>query len=275
VRTLRTILGGILLVALLLVAAWLVLPAEFTDPVTRYLREPEMSGPRIEQYSNGKSMRVLFIGNSYTFYNDMPGMIRELAAAAKEERPFVSVLEAPGGFSLAQQWESGRAAKLVDEGNWDYVVLQEQSQRPSLTQQQREREMYPAARLLCARIRKVDAEPVFFLTWAHRAGDRENRPNDTYEAMQKRLEEGYEEIAEELDAEVVSVGVAWQKALAKRPGLPLWADDGSHPSRMGSYLAACMFYAAFYERSPVGNSYTAGLSVADARFFQELAATSE
>jgi len=91
--------------------------------------------------------------------------------------------------------------------------------------------------------------------------------------MNSTLREGYLELGQELGVEVLPVGVAWQLALAEKPGLDLWASDGLHPSPRGSYLAACLFYEAFYQRSPVGNGYTGPLGLANAAYFQRVAAT--
>jgi hypothetical protein len=76
-----------------------------------------------------------------------------------------------------------------------------------------------------------------------------------------------------LDAAVVPVGEAWRIAHQRSPGLDLWAPDGRHPSQAGTYLAACTFYGVLYEKSPVGNPYTAGLSREEVQVLQQAAAT--
>lgn len=90
--------------------------------------------------------------------------------------------------------------------------------------------------------------------------------------MQLRLYQGYAAVGSEIGADVVPVGVAWQVAHQQQPDLGLWSWDGTHPSTAGSYLDACMFYAALTGRSPVGNPYTAGLDPSQARFLQQTAA---
>jgi hypothetical protein len=111
------------------------------------------------------------------------------------------------------------------------------------------------------------------MTWGYRDGDPQNRPGDTYAAMQARLEQGYREVARELDAAVVPLGEAWRIAHQRAPALDLWASDGRHPSRAGTYLAACTFYGSLYEKSPVGNPYTAGLSREEVQLLHQAAAT--
>src|SRR5204862_5417386 len=76
-----------------------------------------------------KPVRVLFIGNSFTFVNDLPNMIAELGKAGKQP-PLEHGQETPGGCSFEKHWKDGKAATKIAAGPWDYVVLQEHSQRP-------------------------------------------------------------------------------------------------------------------------------------------------
>lgn len=217
------------------------------------------------------AMRVLFVGNSHTYANGMPDMIASLARAADEERPFAASMEVLGGARLEHHLKAGRVSARLATGRWDYVVLQEQQQWPSFAAKQREREFYAPARTLDVMIRAVGAKTVFFVTWARREGDRDNRSDDTYEAMQARTREGYLEIARELGARIAPVGMAWQSAHVLRPELPLWEPDGSHATPLGSYLAACVLYGTLYGHSPEDNPFTAGLSANDAAFLQRAA----
>jgi Domain of unknown function (DUF4886) len=227
-----------------------------------------------EVRSSKKGVRVLFVGNSCTHFHDMPRMVRELSEAAGEDLPLMAVQEAPGGCTLRGHWENGKVDKMLEEIPWDYVVLQEQSQRPSFSRSQRLQEMYPYARQLDAKIRDRGSRTVLFMTWGYKDGDRRNVPGDTYAAMQERLRQGYLELAGELSAEVAPVGLAWAQALRLKPELELWASDGMHPSLQGSYLSACVFYALLYGKDPTGNAFTAGLNESEAKFLQEIAGTS-
>jgi len=214
------------------------------------------------------AMRVLFIGNSYTYYNAMPQTFADLMRAGGHG---VAVgMVAVGGATLARHLAERRALDAVDRGGWDYVVLQEQSVLPSLASQ-REAEMYPAVRQFDEHIRRAGAHTVLFLTWGRRDGLPE-RGFPTMAAMQAQLDAGYGQIAREIGATIAPVGTAWQKALARDPALKLWAHDGSHPSAEGSYLAACVFYATLSHQSPEGLPCRAGLSDAHARLLQRIAA---
>jgi hypothetical protein len=221
------------------------------------------------------ALRVLFVGNSHTHRNDMPAMIAALVAATPGARPFFFRMEAPGGAKLADHVASGRVAGLLSEQRFDHVVLQEQQQVPSFSRKQRERELDAPARTLDVMIRAAGARSWLFMTWARRDGDRDNRPDDSYEAMQARLAEGYADAARALEVPIVPVGLVWQQVSRAHSDIALWDADGYHPAKAGSYLAACVFYKAFYERSPEGNAFRAGLSDADALRLQRAVASAD
>ncbi|HUT11998.1 MAG TPA: DUF4886 domain-containing protein [Thermoguttaceae bacterium] len=182
-------------------------------------------------------LRVLFIGNSYTYCNDLPGMIAGLAEAAGARKIEVHS-SVSGGCTLERHFTQENAVEKIRGQKWDAVVLQEQSTRPVLEPNT----MHEFARKLHAEIQEQGAETVFFLTWA-----RQHKPE-----MQDALNDAYFGIAGQLGATVAPVGVAWKNALAADAGLVLHAKDQSHPNPAGSYLAACVFYATLLEKSPVG-----------------------
>jgi hypothetical protein len=213
--------------------------------------------------------RVLFIGNSYTFVNDLPGTFASLARSGGH-RVEVGMV-ADGGWTFAQHVASSATSGAIGSKPWNFIVLQEQSQIPSVPAL-REAQMYPAARQLVTAIRAGGAQPVFFETWAHRDGWREEGIPD-YAGMQAAIDDGYREIAQEQDAALAPVGAAWSAALGQGD-LTLWQDDGSHPTVAGTYLAACVFYTVIFGRSPEGLSYRAGLSAGDAALLQSIAAGS-
>ena len=131
--------------------------------------------------------------------------------------------------------------------------------------------MYPAARTLVAMVRHGGAQPVFFITWAHRDGWPQNGLVD-YSSMQSAIDEGYLAIAQEQHAAVAPVGYAWQTLLGQEASPGLWLDDGSHPTEKGTYLAACVFYATIFRESPTGLPYRGDLTDAEASKLQEVAA---
>ena len=213
--------------------------------------------------------RVLFIGNSYTSVNDLPNEFAKLARSGGHR--VETGRATANGARLADHVASSATAASLRSSTWQVVVLQEQSQIPAV-EQFRQDEMYPAARTLVARVRQAGAEPMFFLTWARRDGWPENGYID-YSSMQAAIDEGYRAIAHEQQVPVAPVGVAWQTALGMQPSPGLWQEDGSHPTEKGTYLAACVFYAAIFRESPKGLAYHGNLSGSDAARLQQVAAS--
>ena len=205
-------------------------------------------------------LRILFIGNSYTKVNDLPGTFAALARAGGHQVEVGMV--APGGQTLAGHVTSPETQAQLVAGRWDVVVLQEQSQIPSVAQS-RDAVMAPAVRTLVEQIRMIGARPFLFSTWAHRDGAPEYGLS-TGAAMQDAIDASYLSIGEQLSVPVVPVGEAWTAAMVAVPSATLWQNDGSHPTAAGTYLAAAVFYAALFDDDPVAAAGAFGApSVAD------------
>lgn len=211
--------------------------------------------------------RVLFIGNSLTFYNDLPNMFAQLARSGKQK---VAVgIYAQGGWALEDHVKSADSATAINSQIWTYVVLQEQSAIPAV-EGWRIYNMYPAARTLVGQVRNTGAAPLFYLTWARRDGFPDYGMYD-FESMQTQVNNGYYAIASELGVPVVPVGSAWRLALAEHPEIILFQEDGNHPTEQGTYLAACVFYESIFHESPVGLRFRANLSKEIADILQKVA----
>jgi hypothetical protein len=199
-------------------------------------------------------LRVLFVGNSYTQVNDLPATFAALARAGGHR---VTVgMAAEGGQTLAGHVTSGNTQGHLVPGRWDVVVLQEQSQFPSVPWS-RDNEMAPAARSLVQEIRGIGARPLFFSTWAHRDGWPEQGLTSEG-VMQSAIDAAYLALGQQLGVGVVPVGEAWSTMLAVDPSVRLWQDDGSHPTSSGTFLAAAVFYAALFGGDPVAASGGSG-----------------
>jgi hypothetical protein len=199
--------------------------------------------------SDRAGMRVLFVGNSLTYYNSMPGLVQQLAAADEGARPIFTVWYTAPGWTLREAAGDVELRALLEDIQWDTVVLQEQSQLAGSSLDQRRRETEPYAQDLQRRI-APGTRTVLFMTWRYREAS---------------------DLAAELALPVSPVAPAWGEAEARRPEIDLRASDGRHPNRAGSYLAACVFYATLTGRNPSGSSFTAGLEESEARFLQQLA----
>jgi hypothetical protein len=239
--------------------------------LARSLLAPNLRGDIALARGDRPGLRVLFVGNSFTFRNSLPRLVHELAAGDPGAPPIFSVEYAAGGWSLHQANKDDGLDKLLREVQWDVVVLQEKSWLLSLPEGQWRRETYPAARALHEKITAAGARTVLFMTWGYVRGDRLHEPHDTYTAMQLRLADGYSRLGSELGVQVAPAGLAWAEALRREPRLDLWAGDGQHPGRLGSYLAACVFYAILSGREPTRSRFTAGIQPGQARLLQQLA----
>lgn len=188
-------------------------------------------------------LRVLFVGNSYIYYNDLPSVIGDLATAAHESRPFVAEQVLVGAATLERHLALGDAMSAIRRGGWDVVVLQEQSTRPINNPAL----MLRDARTIADAVKKIGAKLVWYETWA--------KEIDPW--TQDSLTHGYHRAAAATGGKVAHVGEAWA-AFRAAETVPagthsaLFVADGSHPSEAGTYLAASVFYATLYGRSPVG-----------------------
>ena len=204
-------------------------------------------------------LRLLFIGNSFTQRNDLPGLLAALAASAEPPTVIESERVIVNGASLRAHWNQGAALALIEQGGWDAVVLQEQSTLPIKNRKR----YHENVRLFEEAIRRTGSRTVLYQTWARR-----HAPE-----TQLDLIEASEELGTELGATVVPAGRAWQQAL-QTAGVPdLYDKDGSHPSAAGSYLAACTFYAVMIGRSAAGLPVPVGLKLttAEAKLLGEIA----
>ncbi len=221
---------------------------------------------------------VLFLGNSYTYYNGgLPTMLKNVANSLGDVMEVES--NAPGGFTLEGHSTSVTSLDLISSRNWDYVVIQEQSQMPSFPPSQVEAGVYPFAKILCDSIYNNNSctKTLFFMTWGYENGDATNcpyyTPLCTYLGMQWRLRQSYVEMAENNNAWAVPCGMAVKAVRESNPEIVLYAGDGSHPSMQGTYLAACTFYTSIYHKSPVGAYKPDEITIEEAAILQNAAWT--
>ena len=200
-----------------------------------------------QQNGSGRPMRVLFIGNSYTYVNDLPMVIADLAAAAhdaRETRPFKPDVVLVGGSTLEAHLARPDALPAIARGGWDAIVLQEQSTRP-ITDPDK---MWRDVRTFADAAKKVNAKLVLYETWAREASPQ----------LQDSLTHVYHKAASNVGATLAPVGEVWAAFRVQEgpisPGAHsvLFFSDGSHPSPAGTYLAAAVMYETFYGRSAVG-----------------------
>lgn len=221
----------------------------------------------------GEQPRILFVGNSHTFYNNYSGM-------------FVNIIEAMGRKSSVYELSKGyytlkRFCDLEDKGGalldrvlakqtWDIVVLQENSNEA--LSETADESMFPYARILDEKIKAQGGQTAFFMTWAPRDGIKDGLAKKDREELQQVMASNYMEIAGELDSLVIPAGIGFMRCVELYPEIELWDNDRRHPSPEGSYLAACTTYALLYQESPENCSYIATLEEDVALKLQEVAA---
>lgn len=215
--------------------------------------------------------KVLFVGNSFTYYNDgLHKHYANLLRAADLHNPDRSNLRMMT-YSGSGLWEHGAALQsAVTNDRWDAVVMHDYSNGPIA---QRER-FVAASDELSAIARKQGAEPILLMTWAYA-----NQPD-----MTDSLARAYTQRGKELGAIVIPVGLAFAAATDQQianlysadlrtyeKGQPVYAKTVKHPSLAGTYLAACTVFAALTGQNPEGLVYTGGLDVKIASALQRVA----
>lgn len=231
-------------------------------------------------FSQKDEINVLFLGNSYVFVNNLPEIISEMTEGTSKSIKYESVT--PGGHTLFQHVVNQNSLSLIRKGSWDYVVLQEQSQLPSIDYY-RHNAMRPAYQSLYDSIMLYNPEAtvVGYMTWGRRFGGQqcENYGEGLYcsadfvdfNHMQDTMSIAYRENAYATDSYVAPVGDAWKAAFDSIPELVLHSSDDSHPNYDGSYLAACVFYSVFWKESPIGTYHSEDIDDEKAMFFQTIA----
>ena len=213
-------------------------------------------------------VKVLFVGNSYTGYNNLSQMVYDVALSTGDSL-YVDKIT-PGGFRFLNHAVNSATLNLIADTSWNYVVLQAQSQEPSWPIVQVQADVFPYAQILCDSIRANNScsKPVFYMTWGRKNGDTFNcpfwPPVCTYEGMDSLLNERYQTMADDNDAFVSPVGAVWKYIRANYPNIELYTQDESHPSPAGSYAAACTFYTIFLRKDPSQINFDAGLTASEA-----------
>jgi hypothetical protein len=220
----------------------------------------------------------IFIGNSFFYYNNgMPGHVSQLEKAAdpdhKESYRATMVTIGGSGFDWHDVESYFRPNAVgsysFDEHNnvvfnkldklFDAAVMMDCSQCP----------IHPRLKTVFTEFAKKDSDivrahgaiPVFFMSWAYA-----DRPE-----MTAQLAEAYTVAGNANNALVIPAGLAFARALSKQPELSLYVADKRHPTLAGTYLGACVVFAALTGRSPVGNPYLAGIDAPTAHFLQTVA----
>jgi len=184
----------------------------------------------------GAPLRVLFIGNSLTYSNDLPLIVEALAKAGRQNIYVDSVTF--GGFSLDDHWSNGEAPNAISSEKWDVVVLQH---GPSTLPASRV-ELRNSAKKFDKIIRQAGARPALYMVW----------PELERSAFFDAVRESYSLAASDVDGIFIPAGEAWRAAWRRDPKAPLYSNDDFHPSAAGSYAAALSIYGMLFGRELKG-----------------------
>ncbi len=204
-------------------------------------------------------LNILFIGNSFTFVNDLPKMLETLAADAGDELSTASVLR--GGAYLYQFADpendlGKRLAEIYPMKNWDFIVLQDQSFNPA----NKPENFLDSVKMLCEQMNR-SAKFLFYSTWAYRdQTEKLAKTGMTYSEMLAALTASYQKAADLYHGIRVPVGDAFALSTAEHPDIDLYTEDDYHPSPCGTYLAACLFYRAITGKSSAVLAVPEGIS---------------
>jgi hypothetical protein len=232
--------------------------------------------------------RVLFIGNSFTVRDgvDVPAAVRGCAAAGGFETP-VTDYNCPGSYTLSGHYDDTTTRAKIALGGWDYVVLQEQSTTPTLAAT----DVYDYSYwffvdVYClydlVKASNPNATIVLYETWAWKESRiiSENNPlwGTNEVTMQNRISLAYHNVADQLIASgrtnviIAHAGDA-REVNRINQNLNMFMDD-SHPNYIGVYLSGLTIYSAIFNASPLGNSYSGGLSAGDLAYVQTVVSRS-
>lgn len=234
-----------------------------------------------------KELNFLFVGNSFTFVNDLPGTFAKMATAGghKSNAYFSGV----GAATFQTHYKDPNLPPMVNLFKWDSIIMQEQSMFLSQPPYIYKQNSVPWAIKLYEMFKNATDRVILYETWGYKNGNPSIMTglDDDYYKMQNRLWGGYNYTMQSIAAtnggalnnirngasiEISPVGQAWKVAQSKtKLKSKMWQQDGMHPQPSGTYLAACVFYAKYFNKSPVGNKYVPK-GVSDARLLQQIAA---
>jgi hypothetical protein len=192
-------------------------------------------------------LHVLFIGNSFTYFNNMPRMVEAISESVDGPR-IQTEMVAIGGARLEDLWKQGAAIAAIRRQHWNFVVLNEQSSLGGGIVNGEKRigshaSYFKYAGMFDAEIRAAGARTVIMMTWKDR--------NDPVR-IQTELDSVFSEFSRTHEALLAHVSLAWDVAVTTPPEINLYFADNHHPSSAGSYLAACTIYATIAKYSPKG-----------------------
>jgi hypothetical protein len=201
-----------------------------------------------------QQLNVLFIGNSYTHYNNMPKIFEHLAKS-KGKNVYADSI-AVSNSTLKLHTERASTYKKLRSRKWDVVFIQGFSRELAQDSATIATETIPYARMLIDSLQKYSpcSNIFFYMTWGYAEGYSVEETNNTYEKMQENVKRGYFQMSRAFNFPIAPVGMVWQQVREQHPEINLYVTDKEHPNPSGSFVAACTFYASIFKESPVGGT---------------------
>ncbi|WP_343630883.1 DUF4886 domain-containing protein [Fluviicola sp.] len=199
-----------------------------------------------------KTTHILFVGNSYTYRNNMPAIFEQIAESKGEQVEVSHITR--GKYTFYLQAKRKKLYKAFRNQKWDVIVLQGSSRDMLRDSARFNKRTYPALDKMFGMIREhqKDAKVYFYMTWPYRKGDPKTKRFSDPDSMLHAVAAGYDNLKNRYHVPVVPVGKVWRSYVVKYPDSRLYLKDNSHPTYEGSYLVACTMYSAIYGKSPQG-----------------------
>jgi hypothetical protein len=189
--------------------------------------------------------KVLFVGNSFTFYNEgvdfhLQKMLDADASNDTAVKYYIQKI-AVSSYTLQAHYGDVLTLNKIKSDKWNVVVLQEQSTRPINNPSL----FLEYATKLDLEIKKINAKTVLYMTWA---------PNDSPTDI-NTIASSYYSVGSQISAQVAPVGKVWELAQKNNPLINFYFTDNKHPSLAGTYLVSCVFYSSLFNKNPISNTY--------------------
>jgi hypothetical protein len=214
-------------------------------------------------------MNVLFIGNSYTHYNNMPGIFQDIAVSKGVK---INVeMSAKSNHTCKMHCAREELFEKINSKKWDYVVIQAFSRELGHDPAYLDTSFVPYFNRIIDSVYTNNActNVLLYMTWGYKNGQKENPEMDTYQKMSDKIAQGYQYISDIYSLPIVPVGQVWETISKNYKDINLYVEDNQHPSIYGSFLIACSFYSAIFKATPKDGFISKGIDTVSANIIQE------
>ncbi len=199
-----------------------------------------------------EDVSILFVGNSYTHMNDMPFLFDKIAKSKGKSVHVEMNTRSSSTFNIHTTRPD--LFEAIKSRKWDYVVLQGFSRELAYEPEYIDTASLPYFSQIIDSIKANNpcTNLLLYMTWGYKEGYEHLEETDTYEKMTERITNGYQYLSKTFNIPIVPVGQVWKEFRSQYPEIELYDKDKAHPSKKGSYLSACTFFASIFNESPEG-----------------------